>query len=339
MEHRVIYSPRDFDRYVTVTRKAGGLITTKYDRKWCSRRTDLSIGQIIVFGGFGMDLHVGQICEIKETNDGIVPFALVWGRGQSSSMSVRKRGSVVEVDTALIAFGKIAEEDTELGPDQRFLVYDDRACICEKQYMPVLEGLTADTIQDAIQIIDARVKEERDEKIEANKCPDCAELEEKMKGIVFGLLKDELGSVSVCGYEIHKSGKAHLKIQWNPYGTVRNGILKLERGMKYPSLTLREGYETSFRVCKAQWLLQELPFDPEELIANSLERKKEEFLTYIDGQLKKFKDGIPSWTAFQVECRRLYPGRNTHLDYLRFSKKEEDYRFLWEQYQQRNVEE
>jgi hypothetical protein len=317
----VAYDVEQLCRYSTSTWH-NGYVTTKIDRKHCGDRTDLKLGDAIVFEQFGCSMYAGQF--IGDLMGG-KHQAIVWGDEEFGSSYVYRRGQIVDIDMAYVAH--IIKDVPQHSSSIRYCTYKTNRVIHNKLNGCIpLEKLEVDEnyrefVVMLLSLAQLRARE--------NLCKECIEREREVINLEgFFISKDELYHCNGAHSYVLVGDIGHIEIHASNYGELENGVLKLnKRLLSY----LPFEYKSSpciLRACRLEELNTKLNSDILEIINVAVEKERVSFDDYIKGVLGGFPGDIKSMKQFKQVYRSKFPGKK-RLKYLTSDTKEEDCRVLW----------
>jgi hypothetical protein len=363
-EIKLRYNQSEIDKYVTSKVKSDGTMRSVIDRETAEKRTDLDIGDKIIFK-LGKTIYAGQILDKTlsgVTNPPIIYQSVVWGSHLNSGEY--KRGQIVKIDNTFVALlsGNLEDVTTDT---IRYCVYNVSSSI----FTDGLDESLEDVKRDGVFVMQKNLITVKQNLIQKVKCPECSNLEKNVLKFyikdkktyfvwtstfkkVFGYIPSNPIKLT---YELFPNGieggyESHLILDYYHVGDITSnegdGCVghidipsnKLSYGFPSgkgaPSITIKPQLQTMDKYCSVNITFMEMEC-AEWLISDELKKKEKVFDAYIKSLLEKFPVGITTLAKFKNEYKVIFPGK-FYIEYLNFKNKTKDCEYLYSKYRTLN---
>lgn len=343
-EFRFCYDRIDLHRYANSTSSRNGSITTIVNRKAAKYRSDLEIGDCVIFTSILSDTeHAGQICKIEiDDREDRKYYAILWGNHSYTLNMHYKRGKIVELDPAFV---------THIIPDtpgeyNRYCCYN----LNHDDKYPDLETTKKEDVVELYEKIIKEKKEKEQKEIEDHKCEECMKREKDPKMKYIWLIMDERvesNKMDLLKYENYQmyENKAHLTVLCYSVGnfTKTGGLWIPPDNIEYlPHLQYKN---TNWgicrrRLCKINPVFVVPDYMAEEMIEDELKRHQAKLDDFINKRLFKFTKGLKSFAGFNREYDFVFHDYFVQKKKKRVMKrwsvfldsKNEEQKYLWDLY-------
>lgn len=349
MSHVFYYSEETLHAYETV-RIHGRCMTTKYDHKRAAKRTDVALGDIVVYDcALSGVMYVGRVYEMTSEHVQMVIFA----SQENVLLAIpMERGTSTTVNRACMT--KASQTQTNA---------DDIRSIRYRAEEDNLESMTVEELRAMLQ----HKKDEQNAQIRASvqnhKCEDCVARERELcSGSLAGWVEDTTERKTQVSYASCKTGTTtYLYKTWLPYwctarfnhesvyhlqiGCVKLGLL-IEEGKTFQpmqgmfnartnQMVPVEYFITSERACNTNMV----PFDKdtaEKLIAHAEKKHQDQLTRVVESLLTTFPTNLASFAEFRAAYNNKYSKKEYKYAIIS-TNRNEDAALLWKYYPKKQI--